>query len=295
MNNKGYLLAITAGIIWGTLGLGTLNLSNFKLNSSEIAFIRVSFAFILGMIYIFIIKRDKLKPSYFNKGLIVKIIFSGVLSQGLLNILYANSVIRVGTITGIMLLATGTLFTILLSKIFFKEKLGIIKIISLITAFLGTFILVTEGNLGVLKFDYIGIVYGILSELSYGLFPIFNKKIIETLDPIVATTLTFGIAAIFLSFFIDKILFIKIFTNIEIFKSCIFYALVPTLIPYLLYSLSMKFIPPSTAGIISLLEIPSAALIGVFLLDERIGFIKGIGILIVLLGIIISKISYKKV
>lgn len=165
---------------------------------------------------------------------------------------------------------------------------------SLIIAFSGTFILVTEGNLETLKFDYIGIVYGILSGLSYGLFPIFNKKIIETLDPVVATTLTFGVATIFLSFFIEKNLFIKIFTNVEIFKSCIFYALIPTLIPYLLYSLSMKFIPPSTASIISLLEIPSAALIGVCLLNEKISFIKGIGILIVLVGIVISKISYKK-
>lgn len=122
MNNKGYLLAITAGIIWGTLGLGTLILSNFKLNSSEIAFIRMSFAFVLGIIYIFFTKKDKLKPKYFNKGVILEIILSGVMSQGLLNILYANSVIRVGTITGIMLLATGPLFTILLSKIFLKKN-----------------------------------------------------------------------------------------------------------------------------------------------------------------------------
>lgn len=293
-NNIGYLLVILAGLVWGTIGIGALNLSNLKLNSYEIAFIRTSFAFVIGSLYLFLnFRKQKTNNRFLSKNVIIQIILSGIICQGVLNIFYSNSVTRVGTITSIMLMATGPLFTLIFSKIFFKEYLGISKIISLIITFIGAFILITEGNIEILKFNSIGIVSGILSGVCYGLFPIFNTRILKEIDPIIATVYGFGVASVFLLFFID-LGFIKVFlTDMSIIKGGIFYALVATLIPYMLYSKSMEYISSTTASILSLLEVPSTTFVGILFLNENLTLVKSIGIVIVFLGILISKIQRK--
>lgn len=298
MNNIGYLLATGAGLIWGTIGISALKLNNLGLNSYEISFIRTSFAFILG--YIFLMIRDCFKEKNEIKKiesnlkdkiyLIVFIIISGVCCQGMLNIFYSKSVAEVGTITGIMLMATGPIFTIIFSKIFFKEHLGIYKTLSLIVTSLGAFLLITDGNIFALHFNYTGIILGLGAGLCYGLFPIFNKVIIKYFDPIKATIYSFGIASLFLIGFLKLDFFEKLFTS-KILLVGLFYALVPTLLAYILYSQSMLYINSSSASIISLLEVPSTTVIGILFLSEHIGIYKGLGMIIVFTGILLSKLK----
>lgn len=296
-NNLGYIYALSAGLMWGLIGISALNLSYLGLNSYEVSFLRVTYAFFLGLIYLKVFDKKKSKKlKELPKKLLIYIALSGIVCQGLLNIFYSKAVTLVGSVTGIMLMATGPIFTIILCKILFKEKLTITKICALIIACFGAVLLITEGNFQKLNFNYLGIVFGILSGLCYGIFPIFNKKIIENFDPVRATIYSFGIASLFLLFFLDSNSLIK-FINIDIIKVSLFYALIPTLTSYIFYSKSMIYIPPSSAGIISLIEVPATTFIGVLFLHEAVSFNKGMGIVIVLTGVLLSKfenIKFKK-
>lgn len=298
MYNLGYFLSISAGLIWGTIGLSAMKLNELGLNPYEISFVRTLFAFILGLIFIRMknkvsIKNEKNIKKTKSKKIYLFIIVSGILCQGLLNIFYSKSVIHVGTITGIMLLATGPIFTIIFSKIFFKENLGFFKVLALVITFVGAFLLITEGNIQQLNFNFQGVVYGILSGICYGMFPIINKKIIDQFNPVEATIYSFGVASIFLLVFIDREIIIKIL-NSEVFKAGLFYGLFPTLIAYILYSKSMIYIPATSASIISLLEVPATALMGILFLNESLGKIKILGMLIILTGILCTKITRRE-
>ncbi|MGL6154320.1 MAG: EamA family transporter, partial [Cetobacterium sp.] len=57
------------------------------------------------------------------------------------------------------------------------------------------------------------------------------------------------------------------------------------------YSRSMIFISPSTASIISLLEVPATTIVGIFLLHEPVGIFKILGMIIVLSGMLLSKVK----
>lgn len=301
--NIGYILAISAGLIWGTIGISALKLDELGLNSYEISFVRTTFAFILGIIFliiknIYIPNKNKKKLETLSvkdkSTLFILIILSGICSQGMLNIFYSKAVAQVGTITGIMLMATGPIFTIIFSKIFFKETLGIYKILSLLVTCLGSFLLITEGNIYSLNFNYIGMIFGVCSGVCYGIFPIFNKTIIKYFDPIEATIYSFGVASLFLISFLNMD-FLNKLQNKEIISTGVFYALVPTLLAYILYSQSMVYISASSASIISLLEVPATTFIGVLFLNEHVSFFKALGIAIVFLGIFLSKMKKKQI
>lgn len=288
---NGYFLAVMAGVVWGFIGISTLNLSSLGMNTYEISFLRVLYAFILGMIYLYIKDRKKDKNiKYPPKKTWKYIIATGVVCQGLLNIFFSVAVIKTGTVTGIMLMDIGPLFTIIMCRIFFKEHITFIKMISLTMAFLGAVILITNGDFKNLNFNLTGVAFGLLGGACYGFYPIINKKVSDNFDPVRVTIYSFGVATIFLAFFLNKESLEIMFSQRAI-TGGIFYGLVPTLISYILYSKSMTYISPSTASIISLLEVPATTVVGIWLLHEPVGIFKVIGMMIVLSGMLLSKVK----
>lgn len=292
MEILGYMLAIATGLIWGLIGISVLELNKLGLNPYEISFVRTFLAFLFG--YIFLkLKREKKKETKIKKSVFLLILLSGIMCQAGLNIFFTKSIAKIGTITSIVLMATGPIFTIILSKILFKEKMGVKKVISLVLAISGVLILVTGGDLGQLNFELQGVILGLLAGFCYGFFPIVNKKVASDIDTTKALIYSFGAASIFLMFFLEKTSFIKFFqVNILLLSS--FYAVVPTLLAYLLYVNSMLYIPASLASLITLLEVPMTAVIGVLFLNENINIISFFGIVLIIFGIVFLKINILK-
>lgn len=301
MERLGYMLATATGMIWGLIGISALELTRLGLTSYEISFLRTVFAFVFGIIILQIRdirtkKKGKQKIKYDREKIcytLLLVIISGLICQASLNIFFTKSISKVGTITAIVLMATGPIFTIILSKLILKEELGFQKIVALIIASIGTFSLVTGGDIKTLNLNFIGVLLGLASGFCYGFFPIINKKIMSYMNPIDAMVYSFGIAAIFLLFLLDSSSFIK-FLQVKVLLIGAFYALVPTLLAYFLYVQSMLYISASTASLITLLEVPTTTLIGVFILDEKLGIIKILGIIAVAFGVILTKVKLKK-
>ncbi len=302
MLNNGYFNAIMAGAIWGLIGIGSHNLSSLGLNSYEISFLRVFYAFLFGLIYLKIGKiknertSNKIHRKFYKKHIPWDVwkylIVIGSLSQGALNIFFSKAVTELGTITAVLLLATGPLFTVIMCRVFFNEKLSFYKGIAIIAICFGATLLLTEGNFYSLKFGYYGIFLGLMSGVCYGFYPIGIKKIGLDYDPVKLTIYTFGIASLFLMLFI-KPDFIKIAVMPKVILGGLFYGIIPTLIAYILFARAVRTIPVSTVSILSLIEIPSATLFGVFFLSETIGFYKGLGILIMAVGMVALKLIRK--
>ncbi|MGL6169426.1 MAG: DMT family transporter, partial [Fusobacteriaceae bacterium] len=149
---KGYLFAVFAGISWGFLGLYGIKLNDLGFNSNEIAFSRMLFGFLVGFIYL-LSDKDKRKKLQIKKMSLKYILVIGVITQGLLNVLFYASVLKVGTVTATMLLCSGPIFTVILSVIFLKEEFSNEKKIALLIAIFGALLLITEGKISNLNLN----------------------------------------------------------------------------------------------------------------------------------------------
>ncbi|MGL6098227.1 MAG: DMT family transporter, partial [Fusobacteriaceae bacterium] len=175
MEFKGYFYAGFAGLLWGLLGFYGVNLNKYGYSGNEIAFTRMFFGFLAGFIYMLSNKerRKSLKIAPSNMKYILAI---GVVPQALMNLFYYTSILRVGTVTANMLVCSGPIFTVILSSIFFKEKLTLEKQLALSISMLGSILMVTQGKIIGLKLDGIGVGIGITAGVCYGLYPILGKK-----------------------------------------------------------------------------------------------------------------------
>ncbi|MGL4402298.1 MAG: DMT family transporter [Fusobacteriaceae bacterium] len=293
MEFKGYLYAGVTGLLWGLLGFYGINLNKYGYSGNEIAFTRMFFGFLAGFVYMLSDKkrRKALKVHPSNMKYILAI---GIIPQALMNLFYYTSILRVGTVTANMLVCSGPIFTVILSAIFFKEKLTLEKQLALSISMLGSVLMVTQGKIIGLKLDGLGVGIGIAAGVCYGLYPILGKKAEEILNPLSITVYGFLTAAIFLSFFVDlKKIFLS-YMDIKIIILIISFGIIPSLIPYLSFLKALTFIPPSKASIIGMLEVPTTAVIGFLILKEEFNGYKLVGLILIMLGISITRIDFSQ-
>lgn len=287
VGKNGYTLAFLAGIGWGTIGIISYYLGKTGIGPFEVAFLRLFFAFLIMFLFYFITDKEKVR---IEKKEFKHAILIGVISQGVMSLAMYKCISMTSTTVGIMMVCLGPLFTALLSRIFFSEKITLFKGLALFLALYGASLVVTGGNFSKLQTNGAGLLVGLLSALAFGSFPILRKKIPEELNFTGILMYSFLIGSIFTFPMLDIKILLKTFSlNTIIFS--ILLGLIPTVFSYTIYSMSLKFITPTKASIISLVELPAAAIIGHFFLREYLVTISIIGIIILLAGITISKIE----
>jgi len=154
---------------------------------------------------------------------------------------------------------------------------------------IGCIFVIVNGDIKKVNFDVVGIGFGILSGITYGLFPIFSKKLEGKYDSEVITSYAFGIGAIVVFIFCDFGNLVSEYSNNHIIATSLLLGLLPTGIAFFLFLKAINYIPVVKASIISLVEIPTTAIIGTLFLNEVITVSGAVGMFLVLGGICISK------
>ncbi|MGL5123317.1 MAG: DMT family transporter [Fusobacteriaceae bacterium] len=290
MEFKGYFFSLLAGVIWGFIGIFGTKLNQIGFTGNEITFLRLFFAAIFGLLYIGILKK-KLSAFIIPQKLIKHVFIIGIVTQGLMNIFLFISIIRVGTITATMLLCSGPIFTIFLSAFILKEKITLEKYLALSFSILGAILVITEGHISNIKFDFIGVACGAISGLLYGFYPILGKRVGKSGNPILITIYSFLVASLFLLPFLNIGALTTKIISFKAFLLAAGFGLFPTFIAYLLFVKALRYTTASKASIISMVEVPATAIVGVFFLNESFNTYKFLGIILVLIGIYITKLD----
>jgi len=287
MEKKGYGLAFLAGVAWGTLGIISNYLGQTGVGSFEVAFLRLFFAFLSMFIFYLISDVNKIK---IRREGVKHTLLIGIITQVTMSLAVFKCISMTSTTVAIMMVCLGPLFTAILSMIFFNEKITLFKGLALFLAFYGAFLMITSGDFSVLKANGAGIFVGLISALAYGFFPILSKNIPKECNLTGIIMYSFLVGSICIFPIIDtKMILQALSFNMICFS--IILGIVPTILSFNFYSKAIKYTTPTKAGIVTLVELPTAAIIGHFFLEEYLFTINVVGIIILLVGIMISKID----
>jgi drug/metabolite transporter (DMT)-like permease len=178
------------------------------------------------------------------------------------------------------------------SVIFFKERLTLKKLFCLISMLIGCALVSGVFSSGI--FDPTGILWGIASGICYAAYNIIAKieasKGKDSLNASVYHFSVMGIAGIFL---LDCPSFSKIIciSPFKISLLLISVGLFTCVIPYMLFSLALKYLPVGTASALSITEPLSATVIAIVFFGEKATLISISGILLILIPCILLSLS----
>ena len=281
---------LLAGTLWGCIGFFVRRYEALGLSSMQTAALRITLAAIIFAVFVLIYKpklyKIKLKDIWCFLG-------TGVVSVGVFTFCYFKSIELSSLSVAAVLLYTAPAFVMLFSLIFFKEKMTVMKGVALVLAVVGC--AMTTGVIGGdINVTVAGLLFGLGSGICYALYSIFSRFALNRgYEPFTITLYTFFFASIFSVVACDIRPVIGVLTESwESAGFAVLFALVSCVLPYVFYTLGLKYISASTASIIATVEPVVATVIGAWYFGEELGVPFGyIGVGLVFLSVVLINIK----
>lgn len=286
MKKIAVLLIVVAGTLWGIIGYFVRTLQENSIDSMQIVAIRMTIsAFAFGL-YALLFNRKlfeiKLKDLWCFIG-------SGVVSVAVFSFCYFKCIQYSSLSMASILLYTAPIFVMLFSVFLFKEKLTVTKVVSLVMAFCGC-LFVTGVFTQNVVINVVAVMFGVMSGVCYALYSIFSRLALNSgYSPLTITLYTFVFSAIASVLVIDVQPVFEYMTDSTYnFLYCIVFALLSSVVPYVTYTIGLKYVKPSTASIIASIEPVVATVMGALVFDEAVQVPFGyIGIALVIASIVL--------
>ena len=285
--NKGYLMVLAAGSLWGTIGLFATLLSNMGMSAGPVAFFRVLSASIMLALILLVKGRGVSLFRVSRRGLI-SCMLVGFISQALYNVCYMNTIEQGGMATAAVFLYTSPVYVALISRVFFHEPLTRNKIIAIIINIAGCILTVTGGDFSDMKISGFGIIMGIMAGFTYALLPILSRTGADDEDPFSAAFYGQAFGALLLFFLIRPYNGIGTAFTLPMLLVFIGFGIVPSAMGYIVYYAGLSRITEnSIVPVLASVETVVAALIGLIVFGQALSITKIVGIALVLISIAI--------
>lgn len=279
-SRKSIFEVIAAAVLWGCTGFFVRQLGTSGFSGLQIVCFRSLLASLLLLPFFWFGKRSLLR---FRLKDIWLFFGTGICSLLFFNICYFTGM-QTSLPVACALLYTSPIFLLILSAILFHERITWTKIAALALIFAGS--ILTAGLLGGnAYFSVTGLLLGLGSGFGYALYSVFSRFALDrgySTPTIIFYTFVFaGIGGIPLSLTSP----LPTFTGMNVLFLFAL-AILCSIFPYFLYTVSLTGIDAGLAGMISSLELVVSSLIGFLLLGDPITPQLIAGILLVLIGVI---------
>lgn len=286
--HKGFVCGILAAVCYGTNPLGALPLYSEGVNTTSVLFYRFFIAVII-LFFVLFAKRQSFRVTWQELKVLSLLGFVCMMSC----FTYYQSFRYMDAGIASTILFVYPVFVALIMMLFFKERLKLTSVISIALAMLGICLLYKGGDGKPLS--TVGIVLVFLSSIMYAMYIVVINKVKIKMS---SSKMTFYILTV-----CAFLLFLYSHTSQDVRLQfppsprawlCAFWlGLVPTVLSFVLMTISVREIGATPTAIIGALEPLSAVAIGVLVFDEYLSLRLVFGILFILLSVMIVVLGGK--
>ena len=283
--NIGPALIILAGCFWGSMGIFVRRLGTYGFNPIQIVSIRVTVAALIFCLLLLARDRSGFRISLRDIPLFLGLGFGSIL---FFTVCYFTAITMMPLSTAAILLYTSPIWIMLMSVLFFREKLTVRKAAALILAFAGCVLVSGISGEGL---SLTGLLVGLGSGIGYGLYSILGTIALRRYSPYTVTTYTFLLAAVGSWFICRPADMAAKYSGAADLPFLLFFCfltgLVTAVIPFLSYTLGLRTVEASRAGILATIEPMVATLFGILVFSEPLTVLSGLGILLILSAVVL--------
>ena len=277
-----FALIIVAGLCWGTSPVFVHYLAPYGITSQQMTAVRgtVSFLSILVFVLLSNTKLFKIKFKYLLLCAAVGVTLFGSA------FCYYTAMQMTSAATAVVLMYTAPIYVMLFSVMFFREKFSKSKLIALIMMLMGCCLV--SGIITGLKFHIVGILVGILTSFVYAAYNILTKVLMQKeLNPITVTLYSFMFMSLIAISICRPVELINIIVSepMPTIPLCVALGIVTFIVPFFLFTWSMKYLPAGVASALSVVEPMAATVFSAVLFKEIPDIVSVIGIIMILTSV----------
>lgn len=271
-------LVIIGSIAYGFLPIFVKNIIPYGYSSISIVFYRYLFTSIALFIIIVIRKKNfkkNLKNNFkisfkINQKQFLELFIFSISGLGLTFYLLSQALLYISAGLTNMIHFGYPVVVIILMAIIYKEKINRLKILSIVSSVIGIFLLTKIVAVESIE-SFKGIIYALITTITYGSYIIANKKSsFANLDTMVS--LFYMSLIISIAFFIAGILTkdLQLLNNIYVFYNFIAISLLCTVFSLGLLLYGVKNLGSSLASILNMFEPTTTVIASAFIYHEKL-------------------------
>ncbi|MFD2444338.1 DMT family transporter [Bacillus sp. CGMCC 1.16607] len=223
----------------------------------------------------------------------VKMILSGI-PMGLTGVFYYQSLQTLDASLAIIFLFQfvwiGTLFEWMIDK---KRPTGS-KMVSIAALLIGSILSAGLVSNGVNSLSWQGIVWGMLSALTFSTFIYISGSVGKDIPPIQKSALFSTGALIIVMLLFPPAFLLDFQVVVGVAPYGFFLGLLGVVLPPLLFSIGMQHVGPSLGTILAASELPVAVTMSALFLAEYVSISQWLGVVVILSGIVLGNINLSK-
>ncbi len=202
------------------------------------------------------------------------------------------------TVTNMGIIYTSSpIFIILISAIFFHEKINLFKITGLFACLIGVFTIIIKGDLDLLvNLNFtIGDLWMLGAAIGWALYSIYLFYWKSELSLLQRFTLVsfFGALSLLPFYIAEEIFVARTVFNQEFYLWALFAAIFPGIIAFTLYTQAQKNLGASLTGFTLYVFTIYGAIYGYFIFDEKLESYHYLGTALVFLGVYLARKNYE--
>jgi len=291
---EGYFLIIFSGFLYGTIPIFATLLKDRHVSTLEQIVIRLVISLVFFLLYYKFYKNlsFKIKPADYKH-----FVWFGLVGIAMLFTLYMSAAVLTSVTIADLLLYTQPVYTLLISRFILKKHIKLSGLVAICLSLLGIAVIFRVWAIEFESFS-IGHLFGLGAGLCYGIYIIFTSKFAPRYGSPVTTFWSFLFGVLWLIpiwLLLKSYLPIKEVTTLNLnldyltWLILIGFALVSTIMAYLIFNHGIRTVEPHRAGVLILAEPLLAIALGALLLGQKIVLTDLLGGLLILTAFFILK------
>ncbi len=282
---RGYLLVLAATVCWATSGTFIkIILQTYGLSAWTLAFWRDLFTFSIFLAITASMGAAKLRV---ERRDLLRFAALGAISIGIFHVLWALAVTMIPVAVATVLNYTAPVFVVLFAWALWHERPNRRQTMALLLAFAGCVLVTGAYKLADASVNWLGLLVGLSTGLTYGLFTIVGKPTLKRYDSWTVLTYAFGFATLTLLILQPGAALAMFARPLSAWLWILTLVIVSTVTGFGFYMKGLTFLSASSASITATLEPVIATGFAYTLLGEVIGPVQMIGGALVILAVIL--------
>lgn len=287
---KGYLLLVSATILWGLSGAVSKYFFNQAMSPLILAMVRLTGSSLLLMPFLLLSNPSLL---HLDRGDIKRLILFGIVGIGCVQFSYLFTISRLNVATAVFLEYLAPVFIAIYAVWWKKESLGRPGVTALLLALVGSSLIIAGQALAGLLHYWIGLLSGFAAGLTFAFYILYGKMLLGRYNSwaVLAYGELFG--AIPFWFLAPPWM---LWHQHYGWQTWIFFGYIiifATLIPFGLTLMGLRYLKPAPASITMMLEPVMAGVFAFLLLGEMLNGMQLVGCCLILGAVIVLNLEQK--
>jgi drug/metabolite transporter (DMT)-like permease len=277
-------MVVTAAVCWGVMAtVAKLLFRDRGVDPLVLVVVRAYLATITLLIVLGLLNPARLRIGArgFRAAAIV-----GVGGLAINNFFYFEALHLTSVATAILLQYLAPILVALYTVLVQRERLPGRIVLALALALLGCALVVRAYDLEVLRPNLLGVLAGLGTATAFAFYILAGRAALKTLDAWTLLTYAYFSAALVWMVVLPPWRLLELGFPLGIWGAFLAVATVGTVLPFGLFISGLKFLPPTQASIVSMLEPVIAAVVAYLLLGETLIPLQIIGGALVLAGVV---------